>query len=304
MISVVMATYNGEKCIKRQLDSLRDQTRPADEVLIFDDCSTDGTFDLVDSYIRQNELYNWKISVNTKNLGWKANFAEGLKKVSGDIVFLCDQDDVWDADKIEVMSKVLDEHSEIGVLACNYEPVYESENAQKILTPYGKYGRNHIQSVTLSGKTFRPIRPGCGFAFRKDIIAEVTKLWFPGCTHDSMIWGIALLRRNLYILNEVHHRFYRNGENNTPLIQRKSSKERIENLEIRKQLAEKYLSDMEEIPAKERKWLEKYARFVDKRVRFMQSGNLLVYLSLLGQIQLYPKPASWVGDFYAYIHSR
>ena len=65
-ISVVLSTYNGEKYLLPQLDSLKNQTYPADEVLIFDDGSTDQTVNLIDQYISKNQLKNWKFSKNEK----------------------------------------------------------------------------------------------------------------------------------------------------------------------------------------------------------------------------------------------
>lgn len=53
MITVLMATYNGEKFIEQQLYSIRSQTLPADRVIILDDCSTDKTFDIVDRFIQK-----------------------------------------------------------------------------------------------------------------------------------------------------------------------------------------------------------------------------------------------------------
>ncbi len=303
-VSVVMATYNGRKYISRQLNSICNQSRLPDEVLIFDDCSTDDTVCLVKQFVKERNLKNWHVIKNENNLGWKANFAQGIARAKGDIVFLSDQDDVWDADKIEVMCKNMEEHPGIGVLACNYEPVYESENAPKILTPYGQYGKNHLQKVELSGKTFRPIRPGCCFSVRREVIEEFNKLWFEGCPHDSMLWGIGLIRRNLFILNEVHHRFYRTGENNTPLLKRNSRKERINNLKFRKKLANLYLEQMHDVPMREHTWLSNYSRFADKRIAFMNSGSIFQFMRLIRYWSYYPKIASWVGDYYAYVKSR
>ena len=100
-VSVVVTTYNGRKYIFEQLDSIRDQSRPADEVLILDDKSSDGTFEAVQEYIRKNHLWEWKIIANQTNIGWKRNFKKGFDLCGGDYVFPCDQDDVWHLDKIE-----------------------------------------------------------------------------------------------------------------------------------------------------------------------------------------------------------
>ena len=66
-ISVAMATYNGEKYIERQLDSIRMQTREVDEVIICDDQSKDRTVEVIEKYIEQHQLQGWSISVNEEN---------------------------------------------------------------------------------------------------------------------------------------------------------------------------------------------------------------------------------------------
>ena len=92
--SVVISTYNGEKYIIEQLDSLRKQSRPADEVIIADDCSSDHTVDIVKQYINQNKLNSWQVIVNDHNKGWRRNFMETMWNATGDLIFPCDQDDI------------------------------------------------------------------------------------------------------------------------------------------------------------------------------------------------------------------
>ena len=73
--SVVMTTFNGAKYIFEQLESIRGQTLCVDEVLIFDDGSTDQTVQIINDYIQSNGLENWTIKINDQNLGWKARGA-------------------------------------------------------------------------------------------------------------------------------------------------------------------------------------------------------------------------------------
>lgn len=70
-VSVVMTTYNGQKYLREQMDSLRERTMPIDEVIIMDDCSTDCTPDLVSSYIKEHDLKDWNLVQNEQNQGWK-----------------------------------------------------------------------------------------------------------------------------------------------------------------------------------------------------------------------------------------
>ena len=101
MISVVMTTYNGERYILEQLESIRIQTRQPDEVIIQDDASNDDTKVLIDYFIRAHGLKNWKVYKNVKNIGWRNNFYDAISKAHGDIIFFADQDDVWCSQKIK-----------------------------------------------------------------------------------------------------------------------------------------------------------------------------------------------------------
>jgi glycosyltransferase involved in cell wall biosynthesis len=97
MISVCLATYNGEKYIKEQLISILVQLGSTDEVIVSDDHSTDKTLDIV-RQINDNRI---KIFYNMKENGYTRNFENALEKVTGDIVFLSDQDDVWVDNKVQ-----------------------------------------------------------------------------------------------------------------------------------------------------------------------------------------------------------
>lgn len=117
--SVVLTTYNGDKYIIELLDSLRCQTRKPDEVIIRDDCSSDKTVELIRSYIENYNLEeSWVLHTNKSNLGYKRNFIKCMKEAAGEIIFLCDQDDVWATEKVEIMSGVFERKAYIDALVC------------------------------------------------------------------------------------------------------------------------------------------------------------------------------------------
>ncbi len=298
-ISVVMTTYNGKKYVKRQLDSIASQSRKPDEVLIFDDCSTDGTADLINEYINSNQLSNWKVIRNETNLGWRANFAKAINMANADYIFLSDQDDIWDNGKIEEMALVLDNDNHVNVLACNIRPVYESDKVPHITTAIGKYGKNMLEKVVLSGKTIAPIRPGCAYAFRKCIVDDFNKLWFPKCSHDSAIWTIGLLRGSLFIYNKELHSFYRNADNNTPFVARDSSQGRVDYLLLRAEIALRATECLEDIEATKKTWLARYAKVTKARADYLKNGHMRTLAYLVLHLSYYPKFASLIGDVYA-----
>ena len=86
MISVAMTSYNGEKYIEEQIESILNQTVKIDEIIIVDDGSIDGTIDLI-------KKYDVTLVQNEKNIGYKENFKKAMSLCHGDIIFLCDQDD-------------------------------------------------------------------------------------------------------------------------------------------------------------------------------------------------------------------
>lgn len=98
-VSVAMATYNGMPYLPEQLESILAQTRPADEIVICDDCSTDDTW----SYLEQQSKKHPTIRLfrNDHNLRSTRNFERAIRECTGNVIFLSDQDDLWAATKIE-----------------------------------------------------------------------------------------------------------------------------------------------------------------------------------------------------------
>lgn len=97
-IHIVLATYNGERYLREQLDSILANTWDDYTIEICDDGSTDGTLELAREYVKKYEAI--RIHENKKNLGYVRNFIEGIKRSTSPYIMLCDQDDRWNADKI------------------------------------------------------------------------------------------------------------------------------------------------------------------------------------------------------------
>ena len=103
MISVCIATYNGEKYIKEQLDSIIPQLGHEDEIVISDDGSSDSTLDIINS-INDERI---RITVNQGKHGVNSNFNNALLHAKGDFIFLADQDDIWLSGKVAECLKAL-----------------------------------------------------------------------------------------------------------------------------------------------------------------------------------------------------
>lgn len=196
-ISVVMCTYNGEKYLEEQLFSLLNQTRRPDEVLIFDDCSSDNTVNVVNKFIDKNNCENWKLIINKENVGWRRNFINGIEQSSGDIVFTCDQDDVWFSNKIEVMSNIMQNNKKIGLLASSYNLLFEPD--KKI-----KYGNDSGELIAY--KNIKRILdtgcPGCAQCIRKDFFDNIVKYYTEAFSHDGFFWSCAALLNCVYTIEK------------------------------------------------------------------------------------------------------
>ena len=210
MISLVMTTYNGLKYISEQLESIKNQTVLPDEVLIYDDRSTDGTYEYVQEYIQTNKLDEWNVVRNKENKGYSLNFSDAMKESHGDIVFLCDQDDIWHLDKIKVMSEIMNSHPEIELLASNVHPFYMGEHPQRV--HYQKY-KGDLIKIRRLGEWIKPARPGCTMCFRRTLMKNYQSLWFREYPHDCLLWGLAVLQGKAYIYNRETIEFRRHDSN-------------------------------------------------------------------------------------------
>ncbi|MDT2827536.1 glycosyltransferase [Enterococcus viikkiensis] len=203
--SVVIATYNGEKYVYEQLKSIFNQTLLPDEVIISDDLSTDSTTEIVDKFIKKNDLSGqWKLIRNKKNLGWRKNFIDLIGAASGDIIFTCDQDDVWKPNKLEIMTAQFKQNSEIDVLVSDYDELIENTGKSAKLRSLETEEENGTQKLKFTYKNILLKRPGCVFALAKGFVPEVISyfdnLEMPA--HDVAMWGSALVNDGLYYLAE------------------------------------------------------------------------------------------------------
>jgi glycosyltransferase involved in cell wall biosynthesis len=185
-----MATYNGEKYIGEQLDSILNQLSNEDEVIISDDGSTDKTLDIIESYhdkririfhhVPDKRLRASKVTL--VNLVTK-NFENALLQVKGDYVFLSDQDDVWLPNKVEVMLRYLKDYdyvvSDAYITDGLLNVIYESRFI------VGRHRKTHNKYKALLTSA-EPYQGGCA-AFRCNVLLRA--LPFPSKlqSHDRWI---------------------------------------------------------------------------------------------------------------------
>lgn len=124
-ISIALCTYNGTKYLSPQLESYLAQTYPPDEVVVCDDCSQDETVSILDEFAERSP-FSTRVRVNEQNIGYTKNFENAISRCSGDIIFLSDQDDVWEPNKIESVVDVFDNDCEVGMVFSDAKLVDET----------------------------------------------------------------------------------------------------------------------------------------------------------------------------------
>lgn len=130
-VSVVICTYNGEKFLREQLDSIIAQTYPIAEIIVQDDCSTDHTVDIIKEYASTQS--NIRLYQNKQNLGYNLNFKTAVKHATSDFVALSDQDDVW------MPEKIARQIAEIGNHDISFCDIYRGESKQHSIIIRMKY---------------------------------------------------------------------------------------------------------------------------------------------------------------------
>lgn len=169
LISVVMATYNGERYLREQLDSILAQTYPNIEIIVVDDNSTDSTPKILEEYANLHAIIFFR---NPQNLGVTANFEKGMRLAKGDLIALSDQDDVWESNKLELLLA----HLGNNTLAYADSILIDSEG-----TPIGQTLHQRLKIQPIEGKPDRSFYflnciPGHAMLFDRSLLAVALPL--------------------------------------------------------------------------------------------------------------------------------
>ncbi len=208
--SVALCTYNGAKYIVEQLTSIVRQSVLPSEIVVCDDCSEDNTIDLVSEFAQKHLDLTWRIEINEINLGYVKNFEKAISLCSEEVIFLCDQDDVWFENKAEKCLQYFKEHSNVSVLFTNGFAV--NENLEKegwSLMDRFQFTEKQLNKFNIK-KTYknflcRHVVTGATMALRKSFVEYVTP--FPDFVnksfiHDSWVSVVAALELSLGYINE------------------------------------------------------------------------------------------------------
>lgn len=203
-ISICIATYNGERYIKEQIDSILEQIDDNDEIIISDDNSTDNTVNIIKKYSDRRI----KIYFNSGKKGYTSNFENALKMARGKYIFLSDQDDKWVPEKVQVCLKYLENGFDMVISDC----LIGDENINIIENSYFEF-RNAKEGFW--NNIIKASYLGCCMAFNRKILTRA--LPFPKNSkylpHDLWLGLIGYAFFNVSKINNKLIIYRRHNEN-------------------------------------------------------------------------------------------
>lgn len=201
--NIILGSFNGEKYIKKQIESFFHQTQLPDLLIISDDASTDQTVDIIKDLAK---ISPFPISIieNTTNSGYTRNFEKLLEAADGDLIFFSDQDDLWLPDKIDLVTKEFQKSEKIMWV------INDMILADGDLNPTQFTQLTNIRNIGMSDETFVA---GCGVAIRK--VWKTIVLPFPEDYegHDNWISRLASILDTRSIIEKPLQLYRRHGSN-------------------------------------------------------------------------------------------
>ncbi len=209
-ISVAMCTYNGALFVREQLDSILAQEYLPDELVVCDDCSEDDTL-LILNRFAAIAPFEVRVVVNKRNLGFIQNFENCLLLCTGDIIFLADQDDIWEKDKVRVIVDYFERNTDSDVVFTNASII---NDASVVLETGDLWDRISFSGKEQSLKMVEHmlikgcIVTGATMAFRKEILQEQLPFFDTSLfLHDALIANKAALYDGLGYINKYLTRY-------------------------------------------------------------------------------------------------
>lgn len=208
-VSVALCTFNGEKYIARQLDSIITQECPVNEIIICEDLSTDNTISILNEYKNKYPVLIRLYPAN-KNTGAIHNFEKAISLCTGDIIFLSDQDDIWYENKVGTILKLFNEHPQALEIFSDANLIDENDNMLED-SLWGKWGfdKNMQQTWMNNEKAYHDLLKninkvtGATVAFRKSLKKMFLPFNMPkGYWHDAWISLAASKNNGLFFTSE------------------------------------------------------------------------------------------------------
>jgi len=191
LTSIAMATYNGEKYLREQLDSIYAQTYKNIEVIVCDDCSSDKTVEILKEY---SERFGLKYFINEKNLGYVKNFEKAISLCNGEYIALSDQDDIWLENKLDILLNEIDDNLLI-------------HSDCELIDEFGNSLQLHWKSEINSHKNFEDflfsnLVTGCTILFKKGLLKGIAAFPDGLAYHDWYLGILAAKEKKIKYLNK------------------------------------------------------------------------------------------------------
>lgn len=206
-ISVALCTYNGQNFIRQQLDSILSQTHKVDEICIFDDASTDNTYEILQQYQQQHPSVI-QIKKNLRNLQCVKNFEQALSACTGEIIFLSDQDDIWVPRKVEEYIAYFKNGPHLNALCSNGYLIDDQEKVtDNIITIWDvptiiqQHGRpfDYFNCISYVGN----VATGASMAIRKSFLKRILPIPLVDIMlHDEWIALMASMEKGFEIIDK------------------------------------------------------------------------------------------------------
>ncbi|WP_353182882.1 glycosyltransferase [Parapedobacter lycopersici] len=206
-VEILMATYNGAAYIEEQIRSLQAQTFPHWRLLIHDDGSTDTTTDIVAGFSKQDDRIRM-LSDNVNGVGAAHNFLHLLAHTDADIVMLCDQDDSWLPDKIEIMLSAL---MTMDGPALVYSNAYYLNNGRVIKRQVTRLHPTMLDNFLFLNSGIQ----GCSMMMNRALINILGRPPATVVMHDHLITLGALCFGQLRYIDKVLMLYRQHGDNVT-----------------------------------------------------------------------------------------
>ncbi|MFN8050242.1 MAG: glycosyltransferase family 2 protein [Acidimicrobiales bacterium] len=186
-VSVVLATFNGERYLQQQLDSLRQQWRTPDELIVVDDGSTDRTLQLVRRFAEQAP-FRVVVMDRPQHRGTNETFGEAISLATGDVIVTCDQDDRWYPDKISLLVESLEAQPD-AFIAFSDAGLIDAEGRSIGRSRWRVAGFSPIEQAAMSRDPLgqmlaRRVMSGCTAAIRAELVPAVLPV--PKPMHPSL----------------------------------------------------------------------------------------------------------------------
>ena len=167
-VSIALGTYNGERFLREQLDSLARQTLLPCEVVVADDHSNDQTWSILEGFAREAP-FPVRLHRNERNLGWQENFVRAALRCEGQWVAFCDQDDVWKPEKLQRIAECVERHPDVVMV------VHSASMASEELVPLGAKLPDIKRFRLVEPLHNAPLFTQLGFAccFDRDLLRDV-----------------------------------------------------------------------------------------------------------------------------------